>query len=134
MLEYLDAQNELSPSASEAVKKESVKLDQPSEPQFKVMLEPFMQVQVMQPQDTPPEVSLLAAVKLNPNTQAFTPGLLPAHNTVSPYIKFMALRELVSNKIEKFDDCPENFHTWKGLFNNMIRSRELTLAPASNFP
>ena len=43
VLEYLDAQNELFPSASEVVKKESIKLDRPSEPKFKVKLEPFMQ-------------------------------------------------------------------------------------------
>jgi len=72
------------------------------------------------------------AVKLNPNTEVCTPMLLPAHNTVSPYIEFMARRELISNKIEEFDDRPENFHTFKGTFSNMIKG--LTFTPASNFP
>ena len=126
VLEYLDAQNELPPSASEVVKRESVKLDQASEPEFKVKLEPFMQARSMQPQDTRPEVSPPTAFKLNPNAQAFTPALLPAHNAVSPYIEFMARRELISNKIEKFDDRPENFHTWKGSFNNMIKGVNLS--------
>ena len=36
------------------------------------------------------------------------------------YIGFMARRELISNKIEKFDDRPENYHTWRGSFENMI--------------
>lgn len=90
MLEYLDAQNELFSSASEVVKKESIKPDQPSEPELKVKLEPFMQAQVTQPQDTWPEVSPLMAIKLNPNAQTFTPVLFPAHNAVSPYIEFMA--------------------------------------------
>ena len=117
MLEYLNTQDESFPPASEVVKKESIKLDQSSEPEFKVKLEPFMRAQVTQPQDMRPEVSPLTAVKLNPNTPAFTPVLLPAHNAISPYIEFMARRELVSNKIEQFDDCPENFHTWKGSSN-----------------
>ena len=90
MLEYLDAQNELFSSASEVFKKESIKPDQPTELELKVRLEPFMQAQVTQPQDTRPEVSPLTAVKLNPDAQAFTPALLPAHNTESPDIKFMA--------------------------------------------
>ena len=85
-----------------------------------------MQAQVTQPQDTRPEVSPLTAIKLNSNTPAFTPVLLPAHNVVSPYIEFMARLELISNKIEKFDDRPENFHTWKGSFNNMIRGVNLS--------
>ena len=85
-----------------------------------------MQAQVAQPQDMRPEVSPLTAVKLNPNTPVFMPALLPAHNAVSPYIEFMARRELICNKIEKFDDRPENFHTWKGSFNNMIRGVNLS--------
>ena len=90
VLEYLDTQNELFSSASEVFKKESIKPDQPTEPELKVRLEPFMQAQVTQPQDTRPEVSPLTAVKLNPDAQAFTPVLLPAHNAVRPDIEFMA--------------------------------------------
>ena len=111
--EYLDAQRELSSSVHE-VEKENTELDQPSEPKLKVKLEPFMQGQV-----TRPEISPLTAVKLNPNTP-FTPALLLTHTMVSPYIEFMARREHIYNKIEKFDDLPESFHTWKGSFNNMI--------------
>lgn len=37
------------------------------------------------------------------------------------YIEFMVRRELISNKIEKFDDYLENFYFWKGFFYNMIK-------------
>ena len=29
------------------------------------------------------------------------------------FIQFMARRELISNKIEKFDNRPENYTTWR---------------------
>ena len=38
----------------------------------------------------------------------------------------MARREVISNKIEKFDVHPENFHTWRSLFNNMIKGVKLS--------
>jgi hypothetical protein len=38
----------------------------------------------------------------------------------------MARRELIANKIEKFDDSPENFHTWKPSFKNMTRNINIT--------
>jgi len=45
---------------------------------------------------------------------------------MDPYIEFMARRELISNKIEKFDDRPENYHTWKGSLENMIKGVNLS--------
>jgi hypothetical protein len=45
---------------------------------------------------------------------------------MKPCIEFMARRELVANKIEKFDISPENFHTWKLSFTNMTRNINIT--------
>ncbi|KAK3730804.1 hypothetical protein QZH41_001160 [Actinostola sp. cb2023] len=38
----------------------------------------------------------------------------------------MARREVISNKVEKFDDQPENFRTWKVTFKSMIRDINIT--------
>ena len=38
----------------------------------------------------------------------------------------MARRELISNKFEKFDNRPENFHTWRASFKNMTRDVIIT--------
>ena len=58
--------------------------------------------------------------ELNPNSPPFTHTSDPLSTTMGSYIGFMARRELISNKIEKFDDRPENYHTWRGSFENMI--------------
>ena len=58
--------------------------------------------------------------ELNPNSPPFTHTPDPVQTTMGTYIGFMARRELISNKIEKFDDRPENYHTWRGSFENMI--------------
>ena len=49
----------------------------------------------------------------------------------SRYVNFMARRELIANKIEKFDDNPVNYHTWKASFKNMIRNVGIT--PSEEF-
>lgn len=59
--------------------------------------------------------------ELDPEATEFTP--LQTGSTVSPkplkhlksYIQFMARWELVDNKIEKFDNRPENYRTWRHL-------------------
>ena len=38
----------------------------------------------------------------------------------------MARRELIANKIEKFDDQPGNYNIWKESFQNMIRHVHIT--------
>ena len=38
----------------------------------------------------------------------------------------MARRELISNKIEKFDNRPENYTTWRATFRNMTREVNIT--------
>ena len=38
----------------------------------------------------------------------------------------MARRELIANKIEKFDDRPENLNTWKAAFKNMTNDVNIT--------
>ena len=72
--------------------------------------------------------------KLNPKVTEFIP--IQTESTVSPtckplnhvesYIQFMARQELVANKIEKFDNRPENYRTWKASFENMVRDVNIT--------
>ena len=75
--------------------------------------------------------------ELNPGALPSTPSQTaqfsnPADRTEC-FIQFMARRELIANKIEKFDDRPENFNTWKTAFKNttndvnITASEELTL-------
>ncbi|PFX28554.1 hypothetical protein AWC38_SpisGene6700 [Stylophora pistillata] len=45
---------------------------------------------------------------------------------VKPACDFMARRELISNKIEKFDNRPENYTTWRATFRNMTREVNIT--------
>ena len=52
-------------------------------------------------------------------------------NEIRSYVNFMARRELIADKIEKFDDNPVNYHTWKASFNNMIRNVGIT--PSEEF-
>ena len=42
------------------------------------------------------------------------------------YIEFMARREVVANKIEKFDDKPANYHIWKESFWDTTRGINIT--------
>ena len=58
--------------------------------------------------------------ELNPNSPPFTPTPTPFQTPMGTYIEFMARRELISNKIEKFNDRPKNYLTWRGSFENMI--------------
>ena len=74
--------------------------------------------------DCKPEVPF--ASKPNPNGSALSPALIPVQTPMGPYIEFMARRELISKKIEKFDDRPENYHTWKGSLENMIKGVNLS--------
>ena len=72
--------------------------------------------------------------KSNPKVTEFIP--IQTESTVSPtckplnhvesYIQFMARQELVANKIEKFDNRPENYRTWKASFENMVRDVNIT--------
>ena len=72
---------------------------------------------------------------LNPTASTFTPNsssnsifLKNQHdqNLMKSCIEFVARRELIANKIEKFDNSPENFHTWKLSFKNMTRNINIT--------
>ena len=42
------------------------------------------------------------------------------------FFQFMAQRELITNKMEKLDDRPENFNTWKAAFKNMTNDVNIT--------
>ncbi|KAL9975490.1 hypothetical protein ACROYT_G012652 [Oculina patagonica] len=46
-------------------------------------------------------------------------------NHMESYIQFMARQELMANKIEKFDNRPKNYRTWKALFENMVRDVDI---------
>jgi hypothetical protein len=61
--------------------------------------------------------------RLDPTTNSRTD---PSTNVISSYIQFMARRELIANKIQRFDDNPRNFYGWKESFKNMIRDIHLT--------
>jgi hypothetical protein len=72
---------------------------------------------------------------LNPNATEYhannrSPQSDPG-NEMKSYVNFMARRELIANKIEKFDDNPVNYHTWKASFKNMIRNVGIT--PSEEF-
>ncbi len=40
----------------------------------------------------------------------------------------MARRELITNKLQKFDNDPQNYRTWREFFKTMIRG--ITLTPS----
>ena len=61
--------------------------------------------------------------RLDPTTNSRTD---PSTNVISSYIQFMARKELIANKIQRFDDNPRNFYGWKESFKNMIRDIHLT--------
>ena len=68
--------------------------------------------------------------ELNPGASPSTPSQTvqfsnPA-DRMECFIQFMARRELIANKIEKFDDRPENFNTWKAAFKNMTNDVNIT--------
>ena len=69
---------------------------------------------------------------LNPEPITFVPNNHPIstsnsdQSVMKSYIEFMARQELIANKIEKFDNNPENFHTWKLSFKNMIKNISIT--------
>ena len=94
-------------------------LDQKYHPEHKAET----RVKFIEP-DCKPEVPFPS--KLNPNTPAFSSALIPVQTPMGPYIEFMARRKLISKKIEKFDDRPENYHTWKGSLENMIKAANLS--------
>ena len=68
--------------------------------------------------------------ELNPGALPSTPSQTvqfsnPA-DRMECFIQFMARRELIANKIEKFDDRPENLNTWKAAFKNMTNDVNIT--------
>ena len=69
---------------------------------------------------------------LNPEPITFVPNNHPIstsnsdQSVIKSYIEFMARRELIANNVEKFDNNPENFHTWKLTFKNMTKNISIT--------
>jgi len=110
--EYLEVQKQSSSSAHDDVtKRENPERTGLSEPKLELKQEPVTQPEVLSP----------SVLNLNMPTPAS-----PSNAVMVPYVECMARRELISNKIEKFDDRPENFHSWKGSFHNMIRGVNLS--------
>ena len=85
-----------------------------------------------QPQHVHPVQDAPTLQPLIPTVNTFTPGshlTAPSksdQNTMKSCIEFMAGRELIAKKIEKFDNIPENYHTWKLAFKNMISGINIT--------
>ncbi len=68
---------------------------------------------------------------LDPLVGAFVPRPTnictdPNANVMNSYIQFMSRREVIANKIQKFDDNPKNFCSWRETFKNMIRGISIT--------
>lgn len=63
------------------------------------------------------------AEELNPGASSFTPN--PA-DRMEGFVQSLSRRELIANKIDKFDSSPENYNTWKSAFKNMIREVNIT--------
>lgn len=68
------------------------------------------------------------ANELNPGAQPFTPNNTKPDDRMEGFIQFMARRELISNKIEEFDNSPINYNTQKAVFKNMVR--EVKISPS----
>jgi hypothetical protein len=84
--------------------------------------QPFQQ---QQPAAQPSQPLDPTASAFHPTTRTSSPSE-PGQDTMKPYIDFMACRELIANKIEKFDDQAGNYHVWKESFQNMIRHVNIT--------
>ncbi len=68
---------------------------------------------------------------LSPGVQPFIPKNSPTTtnsdlNVMRSCLEFMARREVITKKIEKFDDDPGNFHTWKTSFKTMLKDIDIT--------
>ena len=61
-----------------------------------------------------------------PSTPSQTARFSNPADRMECLIQFIARRELIANKIEKFDDRPENFNTWKAAFKNMTNDVNIT--------
>ena len=61
-----------------------------------------------------------------PSTSSQTARFSNPADRMECLIQFMTRRELIANKIEKFDDRPENFNTWKAAFKNMTNDVNIT--------
>ena len=75
------------------------------------------------PQNSQPEPVNVVSF-LNPQAPVFS-AVSQEQSTINT-IEFLARRELISKKIEKFDDRPENFSSWKGSLENMMRGVKLS--------
>ena len=61
-----------------------------------------------------------------PSTPSQTVQFSNPADRMECFIQFMARREVIANKIEKFDDRPEKLNTWKAAFKNMTNDVNIT--------
>ena len=82
------------------------------------------------PEETVEQETPMPQKPLNPGATPFSPGqttrISESTDRMECFIQFMARRELISTKVEKFDNPPENYTTWSAAFRNM--AREINIA------
>ena len=94
-------------------------MDLPAEdPQTRV--QQFIDNQLVEPQTNNPQPSSRDTANaqqesnhLTPAAEPFIPKNEPDQNVMRSCLEFMARREVITKKVQKFDDEPENFHTWE---------------------
>jgi hypothetical protein len=78
-------------------------------------------------EQAPRQVEPRSSQPLDPSTRIFNLQKHPIRDSpqqrtdIGPYVEFMARRELISNKIEKFNDKPKSYLVWKESFENMVK-------------
>ncbi|CAB4037628.1 Hypothetical predicted protein [Paramuricea clavata] len=113
-------------------------IDLPIEnPQTRV--QQFIDNQYLHPQTNDPEptsrdtgnTQQTPSHHLNPMVQPFAPKNCPTatnsdQNIMRSCLEFMVRREILTKRVEKFDDDPQNFHTWKTSFKTMLKDISIT--------
>ena len=115
------------------VSQEQNLMDLPAEdPQTRV--QQFIDNQLVEPQTNNPQPSSRDTANaqqesnhLTPAAEPFIPKNEPDQNVMRSCLKFMARREVITKKVQKFDDEPENFHTWEISFKTMLK--DIAISP-----
>ena len=108
-------------------------MDLPAEdPETRV--QQFIDNQLVQPQTNNPQPSSRdtanaqqASNHLTPAAEPFITKNKPDQNVMRSCLEFMARREVITKKVQKFDDEPENFHTWETSFKTMLK--DIAISP-----
>ena len=98
----------------------------------------FIEEQCLQPQTDDPEPTshVIKNTQMPPHhlrstVQPFTPKYSPTttnydQSVMRSCLEFMARREVITKKVEKFNDNPEDCHTWKTSFKTMLKNITIT--------